>query len=163
MILDQLKLAAVAGALLGSLGLAAFAGHHFGAAGVQAAWDRDKLARVSAQQHAVQERLHANTREAARQETTNITITEKKHEELAPVRERIVTQRVYVASAVCGGRPAGAAEAESTASSNGADSPGRLVRSDVERDLVALKLAVEEDLATGRACQAFLKENGFVP
>jgi hypothetical protein len=34
---------------------------------------------------------------------------------------------------------------------------------DVERDLVALKLAVEEDLATGRACQAFLQKNGLVP
>ena len=25
------------------------------------------------------------------------------------------------------------------------------------------KLAVEEDLATGRACQAFVRENGMVP
>jgi len=82
---------------------------------------------------------------------------------VGPVRERIVTHRVYIGSAVCCDRPATLAETEGTGGGVEANPPGRLVRPDVERDLVALQLAVEEDLATGRACQATLRENGMVP
>jgi hypothetical protein len=39
--------------LIALLVLAATGGHHFGAAGVQAAWDRDKLAHAGAQERAV--------------------------------------------------------------------------------------------------------------
>ncbi len=119
--------------------------------------------RAAADAEATRKRNEANAALAVRQAVSNATITEKKHEELQPVRERIVTQRVYVGAAVCGDGPSAAAQAESAAGGIGANSPGRLVREDVERDLVALKLAVEEDLATGRACQATLRENGMVP
>jgi prophage endopeptidase len=119
--------------------------------------------RAEADAAAVRKRTRENAAVAVQQATSNATITEKKHEEIQPVRERIVTQRVYVGSALCGDRPAAPAEAESAGSSDGADPPGRLVRPDVERDLVALKLAVEEDLATGRACQAVLKDEGMMP
>jgi hypothetical protein len=70
---------------------------------------------------------------------------------------------VFVGAAVCGDGPAAPAEAHGAAGGDGTDPPGRLVRPDVERDLVALKLAVEEDLATGRACQAVLQAEGMVP
>jgi prophage endopeptidase len=109
----------------------------------------------------VQDRTEENSALVASQGVINLKITETQNEEMQPVRERIVTQRVYVGSGICGS--ADAPDAESTASGNSANPPGRLVRSDVERDLVALKLAVEEDLATGRACQAFVRENGMVP
>lgn len=117
--------------------------------------------RAAADARAVLLRTQENAVLVQHQGETNLKITEAKHEELAPVRERIVVERVRVGAAICG--PAAAPDAESAAGSDSADSPGRLVRSDVERDLVALKLAVEEDLATGRACQAFLRENGMVP
>ena len=119
--------------------------------------------RAKADAAAVLKRTRENTATAAQQVASNATITEKKHEEIQPVRERIVTRRVYVGSALCGDRPAATAETEGAAGSDSANSPGRLVRPDVERDLVALKLAVEEDLATGRACQAVLKDEGMVP
>jgi hypothetical protein len=119
--------------------------------------------RTKADADAVRTRAEENTAVASRQVVSNATITEKKHEEIQPVRERIVTRRVYVGSAICGDRPPAATQTESAAGGDGADSPGRLVRSDVERDLVALKLAVEEDFATGRACQAVLKDEGMVP
>jgi hypothetical protein len=111
---------------------------------------------------AVVKRTADNAVTAAAQAQTNSIITKVKNEEMAPVRERIVTQRVYVGSAICNG-PAAPTEAKGTASSDGTHPPGRLVREDVERDLVALKLAVEEDLATGRACQGFLQKNDLVP
>ena len=117
--------------------------------------------RAAADARAVLLRTQENAVLAQRQGETNLKITEAKHEELAPVRERIVVERVRVGAAICG--PAAAPDAESAAGGDSADPPGRLVREDAERDLVALKLAVEEDLATGRACQAFLRENGMVP
>jgi len=119
--------------------------------------------RARADDAAVRRRQQDNTALAAQQAASNATITEKKHDEVQPVRERIVTQRVYVGAAVCGDGPAAPTEAQGAAGGDGADPPGRLVRPDVERDLIALKLAVEEDLATGRACQAVLQAEGMVP
>ncbi len=116
--------------------------------------------RAAADARAVLLRTQENAALAQHQGETNLKITEAKHEELAPVRERIVVERVRVGAAIC--EPAAAPDTKSAAGGDGADPPGRLVREDVERDLVALKLAVEEDLATGRACQAFLRENGLV-
>ncbi len=70
--------------------------------------------------------------------------------------------RVRVGPAICDGS-AGAAEAPGPAGGDRPDPPGRLVRADIERDLRALKHAVEQDLATGRACQAFARANGLMP
>ena len=148
--------------LAGLLVLVALGIHHYGAEQYDAGYNAAVDARAKADAKAVAKRIDDNTSVAAHQATSNATITEKTHEELQPVRERIVTQRVYVGSAVCGNGPAGGAEAESAGSSNETDPPRRLVRSDVERDLVALKLAVEEDLATGRACQGVLQDEGMV-
>jgi len=120
-------------------------------------------ARAKVDADAERKRTRENAGVADHQSASNATITEKTHEEIQPVRERIVTHRVYVGSALCGDRPAAPAEAQSPPGSDEADSPGRLVRPDVERDIVALKLAVEEDLATGRACQAVLKDEGMAP
>ena len=142
--------------VVAAIGVRWYGGTQFAAGRAAAFAERDK-----ADFQAILRRTQENSALASAQAGTNLKITEIKHEEMQPVRERIVTQRVYVGSAVCG--PAAAPDPESPASGDSPNSPGRLVRSDVERDLVALKLAVEEDLATGRACQAFVLENGMVP
>lgn len=118
--------------------------------------------RAAADALAVAARLKENGAKAVQQAAANVAITKAKNEEISPVRERIITKRVYVGSAICGG-PTTPTDPKSAASSDGTDSPSRLVRPDIERDIRALKLAVEEDLATGRACQAFLRDNGLVP
>lgn len=142
--------------VVGAVGVRWYGAHQY-RAGRDAAIEE----RAAADARAVLLRTQENAVLAQRQGETNLKITEAKHEELAPVRERIVVERVRVGAAICG--PAAAPDAESAAGGDGADPPGRVVREDAERDLVALKLAVEEDLATGRACQAFLRENGLVP
>lgn len=142
--------------VLGALGVRWYGAVQF-AAGHAAAVE----GRAAADALAVLRRTEENSILAAHQSDTNLKITEVKHEELAPVRERIVVERVRVGAAICG--PAATPDTESAAGGDSADPPGRLVRSDVERDIIALKLAVEEDLATGRACQAFVLENGLVP
>ncbi|MDN4061122.1 hypothetical protein QPK31_23160 [Massilia sp. YIM B02769] len=142
--------------VVGALGARWYGTHQYQAGRTAAIEER-----AAADARAVLLRTQENAVLAQRQGETNLKITEAKHEELAPVRERIVVERVRVGAAICG--PAAAPDAESSAGGDSADPPGRLVREDAERDLVALKLAVEEDLATGRACQAFLRENGLVP
>jgi prophage endopeptidase len=127
----------------------------------QAGYDTAVSERAARDAVAVITRTQDNAALAIKQDNINHIITKVKNEELAPVRERIVIQRVHVGTAICG--PAATPEAESAAGSDRADPPGRLVREDVDRDIRALKLAVEEGLATGRACQAFLVQNGLVP
>jgi hypothetical protein len=141
----------------GWFGILAYGAHRYDSGHAAAVAER-----AAADAVAVLKRNADNAVKAADQAQTNSIITKAKNEDLAPVRERIVTQRVYVGSAICDG-PSAPAQTESAAGRDGTDPPGRLVRQDVERDIVALKLAVEEDLATGRACQAFIEKNGLVP
>jgi prophage endopeptidase len=141
--------------VLGTLGVRWYGAGQFAAGRAAAVSER-----AAADALAVLHRTEENSALVASQGVINLKITETKNEEMQPVRERIVTQRVYVGSGICG--PAATAETEIPAGGNEADPPGRLVRSDVERDLVALKLAVEEDLGTGRACQAAAHKHGLV-
>ena len=149
------------GAVVAALLAVFFAGHHMGARDVQMEWDADKLTRSTATNGAMTQRIQKNTTVAERQAATNTTITKANNEELAPVVQRIYVDRVRVGAGSCG--PAAPAEAAGTGGSDGADPSGRLVREDVERDTRALTEAVEQDLATGRACQAFIRENGLAP
>lgn len=142
--------------VLGAVGVRWYGSHKYSLGHAAAVAERAAVDAV-----AVLRRTQENSVLAARQADINLKITEAKHEEMQPVRERIVTQRVYVGSALCG--PASAPSTEVPASGDATDSPGRLVREDAERDLIALKLAVEEDLATGRACQTAAREHGLVP
>jgi len=127
----------------------------------QSGYDTAVAERAARDGVAVLHRTADNVVVADKQAAINSILTKVKNEELAPVRERIVVERVRVGTGICG--PAGAADPEGAAGGDSTDPPGRLVRSDVERDIRALKLAVEEDLATGRSCQAFVRENGLVP
>lgn len=127
----------------------------------QAGFDRATSERAARDAVAVFAQVKENEATSIKQAATNAFITKVKNEELAPVVQRIYVDRVRVGQGTCGA--AGAAKTDDAGGSNGADSPGRLVREDVERDTRALDVAVEQDLATGRACQAWGRENGFMP
>jgi prophage endopeptidase len=152
-------LGALVAAAVVSLGTAAAAYHHHV---YQQGWDAAVADRASHDLIAVVNRTKENATLSIKQDAINAVLTKAKNEELAPVASRIAAERVRVGAALCNG-PATPAKAESAAGGDSADPPGRLVRQDVDRDIRALKLAVEEDLATGRACQRFLQENGLVP
>lgn len=128
----------------------------------QQGYDAAVSARAAQDASAVFHRVRDNAALSIKQDSINAILTKVKNEELAPVITRIVTQRVRVGDAICGG-PATPAKTEDAAGSDRADPPGRLVRPNIERDLVALKMAVEQDLATGRSCQAWGAANGFIP
>ena len=129
--------------------------------GDQEGFDRATRERAARDAVAIIARTQDNAVLSIKQATINTIITETKNEEISPVVQRIYIDRVRVGAGTCG--PAGTADAVGAGGSDGANSPGRLVRDDVERDTRALTEAVEQDLATGRACQAFVRENGMAP
>ena len=148
-------LAGVLLAVVAALGVRWYGAHQYGAG--EAA---EREAQHGRELAATVRRVQDNDLEAAKQHTINLTVTETKNEELAPVRARIAADRVRVGPALCDG-PAAAPEAASAQGGNGADPAGRVVRSDLVRDIRALKLQVEEALATGRTCQAWAVANGM--
>jgi hypothetical protein len=147
-----------------ALALVAF-GWVKGAHHVQAKWDAAEGTRAKAVTGAVLARVAENKQLANSQAAISTAIQETKDHEIADLKTRLAAAgRMRVGPAICGGaRPAAPAQAQSTGSGDSADPPQGMVRDDVDRDLKALILAVETDLATGRACQAFLHKNGLVP
>jgi hypothetical protein len=151
-------------ALLGAL-CAALMGYGWvkGASHVQAKWDAENAGRAQAVTDALLASVDANKAVAKRQAAINAAIQKGKDDEIAQLYARLASAgRLRVGAALCGGAAA-PAHAEGPRGGDEPDSPGRLVREDVDRDLKALILAVETDLATGRACQAFVKDHGFAP
>lgn len=130
-------------------------------AGAKEGFERATSERAARDAVAIVARARDNAALSIKHDNINQIITRTKNEELAPVVQRIYVDRVRVGTGTCG--PAGAAHADGASGSDGANSPDRLVRDDVERDTRALTEAVEQDLATGRACQAFVRENGMAP
>jgi len=133
--------------------------HHVFAQGEeskQAEWN-------AAENAAILKRTEENKTLAETQAETNRLITRSKDAEITKIRADIANApRVRIGGALCGG-PSTAAETSSAGGGNGADTGGRLVREDAQRDLDALKLKVEEAFATGRACQDFARANGMAP
>lgn len=128
----------------------------------QEGFDRATSERAARDTVAVVNRVQSNSALGIKQDALNKFLTKDKDEKLAPVVQRIYVDRVRVGTAICGG-PAAPAQAESAGGGDGAYPAGRLVRSDIERDLRALKVAVEQHFATGRTCQAFIDGNGLAP
>ncbi|WP_317201501.1 hypothetical protein [Janthinobacterium sp.] len=119
--------------------------------------------RVQAQDAAILARVASNTKIATQQAAYSAAITKAKDEEMSAVRAALAQSgRVRVGAALCGG-PAAPAQAAGASGGDGGDPAGRLVRDDLERDIKALELRVEQALATGRACQAFVRDNGLAP
>ena len=135
-----------------------------GKAIVQTLWDADKTARAAAETKAVAQRVAENLAQAKQQAATALAITKAYDEEINDVRARLATAERMRKPAFCASSgPAVPAGASGAASGAAADSAGGLLPDPVARDIQALILQTEEVAATGRACQAFVRENGMVP
>ncbi|WP_449406008.1 hypothetical protein [Massilia phosphatilytica] len=143
----------------GWLGVLAYGAHRY-SAGHAAAVDE----RARADAAAVMKRTGENAAQAARQDETNSTITKEKDDEIADLRRRLAaTPRLRVGPSICPDRPAAPDQAKSSTGGDSADPSAGLVSSRADADFKQLIEAVEQDLATGRACQAFIEKNGLVP
>lgn len=149
----------LAALLVGWLGV-----RHYGAARYEAGQAAAIAERARLDSDAVLARTRANTQEADRQASVNTTITKEKDHEIADLRQRLAAAgRLRVGPAVCAGRPAASTDTESAAGGDVADTSAGLVSARADADFKQLIEAVEVDLATGRACQRFLRENGLEP
>lgn len=126
-------------------------------------WDRDIAARQKAEAAAVAKRNAENVSQQAIQAENSRLITRKYDDEISALHSRLAAApRLRVGPALCGG-PSRPAPASGTSSSNEADTAGRVVPDDLDRDLKALMAQVEESLATARAAQQFIRDNGMSP
>ncbi len=135
-----------------------------GRVAVQALWDADKKARATAETKAVAQRAAENLAQARQQAANALAITKAYDEEINDVRARLAAAERMRKPAFCASAgpaaPAGASGAEGGAS---ADTASGLLPDAVARDIQALILQTEEVAATGRACQAFVRENEMAP
>lgn len=124
---------------------------------------KDRAVRAEQVVAAVQTRIEENTADEVKSHVINQKIEATKNEELAPVIQRVTSApRMRVGPSICSAT-ARAPEAQGTSSSDGADTGGRLVSVESDEAIRALILKTEEALATGRACQSFVRENDMVP
>jgi hypothetical protein len=152
-------LAAILLAAACALGVKAYGNHRYDAGHAAAISER-----AQADAAAVLKRTRENAAQAARQDETNANITKEKDDEIADLRRRLAAApRLRVGPSVCPDRPAATAQAQGPAGGDGADPSGRVVSSRADADFKQLIQDVEQDLATGRACQAFVRENGLQP
>jgi len=146
-----------------AMACAVFFGYEKGISHEKAKWQAAESARVLAEHDALIKRNADNSRLAAEQAATNAAIIKGKNDEITRLTARVEhLGRLRVGASVCGGTSI-APETTSTGSGNDADPLGRLVSEQADRDFKSLILDVEKDLATGRACQAFVRDNGLAP
>lgn len=135
-----------------------------GRAAVQALWDADKKSRAAAETKAVAQRAAENLAQARQQAATALAIKKVYDDEINDVRTRLAAAERMRKPAFCASAgpaaPAGAGGAEGSAAT---DPAGGLLPDAVARDIQALILRTEKVAATGRACQAFVRENGMAP
>lgn len=150
-------------ALLAVVACLLWTGHHFGAQGVQADWNKDKANRANAEKSAVLARASENLEIFRRQELDNQKITKDHDDELTKVRADLSrSERMRIGSALCG-RSAGSTETASSGSGNATDTAGRVLSPEMDGIFKSLILEMEQAAATGRACQAFVTSNGMAP
>ena len=149
--------AAVGGAYLHAHGVSQ------GRAAVQALWDADKASRDLAETKAVAQRVAENLAQAKQQAAAALALTKVYDEDISNVRARLAAERMRRPAFCASPGPAAAADADGSAGGPAADPAGGLLPDAVARDIQALILETEQVAATGRACQAFVRENGMVP
>lgn len=143
-----------AGLVLALVGTHYYAYRHGHGAAVDERAGRDLVAVVA--------RVQENAAITIKQDSINAVITKADNEELANLRARLAASERMRKPAFCSG-PAAPAQAESPTSSNPPDPAIGLLPDGVATDIQALIMQTEEVAATGRACQAFVRENGLSP
>lgn len=144
---------AAAALLLLVLGFAA--GWWVGTGRVQGKWDASKTAIAEAQDKAIIQRVTENQALIDKYAADNTAITKAKNEEIAAVRSSLAIS-LRRGAGICA-RAASAPEAAATGSGNEANPASGTFRPDIQRDIGAALMEMEEVAATGRACQSFVR------
>lgn len=130
-------------------------GHHTGAVGVQAEWNADKVALAKAEKVAIAKREKENAEKEAKNAAAIVKINGVHDEEIASARSALAVS-LRRGSGICSG-PARATETHPAIVSDAASPDSGAFRDDIQRDLGAALMEIEEVAATARACQAFVR------
>jgi len=163
---SQIKLIA-AGLALAVLAAGYAAWHHHvfaaGQADIQAKWDAAEKKRAEAEKAAVLQREQENEAEKEKQRENNHLIQQAHDAEIDRLRTALANAgRLRVGPSFCSGAT-GQAKTDSPGSSNGADTGGRVLSPEMDGLVKSLIEETERVAAVGRACQAFVRENGMTP
>ena len=135
-----------------------------GRAAVQTLWNAEKEIRTAAETKAVAQRAAENLAQARQQAAKAAAIKKVYDDEINDVRVRLVAAERMRKPAFCASAgPAAPASAGGAEGGAATDPAGGLLPDAVARDIYAVILQTEEVAATGRACQAFVRENGMAP
>lgn len=138
--------------------MAGFAsGWWLGAVRMEGKWNASKAAMAQAQDAAIIQRVTENQALIDKYAADNAAITKAKNEEIAAVRSSLAVS-LRRGAGICA-RPASAPEAPTTGSSDAADPASWAFREDIQRDIGAALMEMEEVAATARACQSFVQAN----
>jgi prophage endopeptidase len=130
---------------------------------VQARWNAFNVAQAVKNKEAIDKRVEDNTLLKTVQIGTSNNI-QKAHDHEIDLLNTVLTQskRLRVGPSFCHSI-AGQTNTNSTTGGNGVDSSGRLLPPEVDAAVKSLILETEKAAATGRAAQAFIRENGMAP
>lgn len=155
------KVLAIGVALLAAVVGLLWIGHHYGAQGVQAKWDRETAERRQAENAAILTRIKNNERKIEQDKINSARIAKEHKNEMDQIRAALAAERLRK-PAWCDGSAEGA-QANSPNGSDGADPAGRLLPPAVEQTVRRLIEETERAAAAGRACQEFVRSNGMAP
>lgn len=139
--------------LLLLLGLAS--GWWLGAGRMESKWNASKVAIAKAQDAAIIQRVTENQALIDKYAADNAAITKAKNEEIAAVSSSLAVS-LRRGAGICA-RPASAPEASPTGGSDAASAPSELFRPDIDWDLRATMMEMEEVAGTARACQSYVR------
>ncbi len=135
---------------------------HYGNTRYQEGREKAIAERKAADDKAVAQREKENKEMAAKQAAAYEANQKVKDEEIATLKQRLAAApRMRVGPSICPDRTTPSSNPESTASGDTADTSIGLVSERADADFKQLIEQVETDLATGRACQRFLRDNGL--
>lgn len=130
-------------------------GWWLGAGRMEGKWSASKAAMAQAQDAAIIQRVTENQALIDKNAADNAAITKAKNEEIAAVRSSLAIS-LRRGAGICA-RPASAPEVAATGSGDAADTASGVFRSDIQRDIGASLMEMEEVAATGRACQSYVR------
>lgn len=131
------------------------AGWQLGAGRMESKWNASKAAIAQAQDAAIIQRVTENQALIDKYAADNAAITKAKNEEIAAVRSSLAVS-LRRGTGICAGSTA-ATQASPTRSSDAASATSGAFREDLDRDLRAAMMEMEEVAATARACQSFVR------
>lgn len=133
-----------------------FTGWHYGGKNVQADWDKEKVALLEKEKNLILENEARNAAILEEQKRKNIEVTNAHFKEIANINAAYDKRlRLTIKGGSCN------LPAETSSASTGTSETGIVLPQQTSDDLLNLTREADEVNSRLRACQSWIKENGF--